>query len=136
MKKVRVLLLLALVMALSASGCGGVNYSFTTVGSSTTIKVNSAEDGSVGESGAFSVGRGKTAVVESALDRGELQIDFAEATIYRYADGSEDVTIGDVAASVTVGPGAGEEINLDQGDYVLQVTAVGDVNGKVTVKIG
>ena len=135
MKKTYIALIMALVLCALLAGCDAATYTFTGVGNKTTIEVNNAEDGAFAESQWFSVGKGRTAVVESALDKGELKIDFAEATIFAHEDGPEDVIVGDVIASVTVGPGDRAEFPLDKGDYVLQVTAVGTANGKVVVDI-
>lgn len=135
MKKTCIALVLALMLSLLLAGCKIGTYTFTGVGNKTTIEVNDAADGAYGESNYISVGKGRTAVVDSSLDKGELQIDFAEAIVFPNEDGPEDVHIGEVFASVTVGAGEHVEIPLEQGDYVLQVTAVGNANGKVVVDI-
>ena len=135
MKKTHIALILALVLCALLAGCDGVTYTFTGAGNKTTIEVNNAEDGAFGESQWFSVGKGRTAVVASSLDKGELKIDFAEVTVYAHEDGPEDVIVGDVIASVTVGAGDGAEFSLERGEYILQVKAVGTANGKVVVDI-
>ena len=135
MKKTSIALILMLALCALLAGCDAATYTFTGAGNKTTIEVNNAEDGAFAESQWFSVGKGRTAVVESTLDKGELKIDFAEATIYAHEDGPEDVIVGDVIASVTAGAGDGAEFSLEPGEYVLQVTAVGTANGKVVVDI-
>ena len=117
------------------SGCSGFSYTFSGWGNKTTIDVSNAEDGKFGESSVISAGSGSVAVVESALDKGQLQIDFAEATVFNFSDEPEEVVVGDVVKSVTVGPGSREELPLEAGDYVLQVTAIGTANGKVTATV-
>ncbi|MBQ6539955.1 MAG: hypothetical protein IJL71_02905 [Oscillospiraceae bacterium] len=131
MKKARFMCLIVLAAALLLTGCSGFTMSVTTSGSKTTIKVNNAADGDSMETNPSSVGKGRVCVVESSLDKGELRIDFAEAHVFSYED--DDYTVGDVVKSVTVGPGDREEFDLEKGDYVLQITSVGDTNGKVTV---
>ena len=135
MKQTKIAICLALMMALLLVGCAGATFTTTSVGNKSTIEVNNAEDGATAEAGPFSVGKGKTAYVESALEKGKLQIDFAEATVFKHDDMSDDVIIGDVKASVTVGAGEQVEVPLERGDYVLQLTAVGNTGGKVTVNI-
>ena len=135
MKKTVILFVLTLVLAVLLAGCGAFSLSFTTLGGNTTIEVNDVEDGTAGESNWFSVSKGKTVVIESSLEKGKLKIDFAEATVFHHADEPEDVIVGDVAASVTVGAGEREELSVEPGDYVLQVTAVGKTNGKVAVRL-
>ena len=56
------------------------------------------------------------------------------ATLVTWTEDDEEQTIvGDVVAGETVGPGDSREFPLNQGDYVLQITAVGSTSGKVTV---
>ena len=136
MKKTRIAVIALLLLAVLLTGCDGVNFVFTTAGSKTTIEVKNAADGAYGESTNFSVGKGKIVYVDYALDKGELKIDFAEATIFHNENSSDDVIVGGVAESITVGPGDKVEVDLGRGDYVMQVTASGETNGTVTVKVG
>ena len=125
----------ALALALALAGCGSFSYTFTTAGNRTTIEINDVEDGEAADSGVISVGKDRAAVIESALEKGQLQIDFTEAAVFHNEDTPDDVMLGDVAQSVTVEPGTKETLSLERGDYVLQVTAVGNTGGKVTVNI-
>ena len=43
--------------------------------------------------------------------------------------------LGDIYATVTVGPDDKEEIELPQGDYIYQLTAIGTTNGTVTIDV-
>ena len=135
MKTARIIAILALVLALLLAGCDGATFVITGTPNKTTIQVNDASDGAYGESSPISVGKGRVAVVESALEKGELQIDFAEATIFHYNDDTEEIIIGDVLARVKVGGGDKATVPLEKGDYVLQVTTVGSTGGKVTVSL-
>ena len=118
------------------TGCAGASFTTTSVGDKTTIEAKEAEDGASGETSHFSVGKDRKAVIESSLDKGELKIDFAAASVYYDPDTEiEDVTVLDVVSSVTVGAGESEELSLEPGDYVMQYTAVGAVSGKVIVDI-
>ncbi len=135
MKTAKTAAILALVHTLLLAGCDGATFVFTSTPNKTTIQVNDAADGAYAESSPISVGKGRVAVVEAALEKGEVKIEFAEATIIDHDEDSGEIILGDVIASVTVGAGAKETIPLEKGDYVLLVTTVGSTGGKVTVSI-
>ncbi len=135
MKTAKIIAFLALVLALLLAGCDGATFVFTGTPGKMTIQINDAADGAYAESSPLSVGKDRVAVVESALDKGELQIEFAEATILRNSDDTEEIIIGDVIAMVKVSSGDKATLPLGKGDYVLQVTTVGSTGGKVTVSI-
>ena len=134
MKKMRIAIPVILIAGLLLAGCAGATFTISSAGNRTTIEANNAEDGSTAESGSFSVGKGKTACVESSLEKGKLKIDFAQSTVYMEHE-TERTIVGDVVASETVGPGGSRELSLPQGDYVMLITAVGSTSGKVTVNI-
>ena len=134
LRNAKSIVLLLLLLSLLLTGCAGASLSITSLGNKTTIEANEAEDGRYLESTAFSVGKGKTVVIESSLEKGQLKIEFAQAIVWRDED-MEETMIGDVVASETVGVGDSREISLEQGDYVLQVTVIGSTSGKVTVDI-
>lgn len=138
MKRARIAIILALAIAsiLLLAGCDGAKLTSTSVGGKTTIEAKDAADGTYGETGPFSVGKGKSAAIESSLDKGELKIEFMEVAIFHNDVGPDDVMNLDVVASVTVGAGDKRDIALEKGDYLLQYTTVGETNGKVTVNIG
>ena len=94
-----------------------------------------ADDGATSESLYVSIGKNRIATIESALDKGQLQIDITEAIVFKNEDDSEDVMLGDIYATVTVGPDDKEEIELPQGDYIYQLTAIGTTNGTVTIDV-
>lgn len=137
MKKATSVWVLLLALALLLSGCGVHTFAITSVGDNTTIKLDGIEDGATNEGGRlFSVRNGSVILVDSALEKGALRVDFAEAiVIYDAEDESEDYGAGAVAASVTVGAGDRKEVALAKGDYVMQLTAVGETSGTVTVKL-
>lgn len=127
--------MLALVLFLM-TGCSGFKMSFTTTGNNTTIEVKSADDGYTAESPDFSVGSGRAAVITSSLEEGKLKIDFMQVTIFHNEDNSpDDVIYGDIAETITIGPGDKQTIALPASDYIMQVTVVGKTSGKVTVNI-
>ena len=132
MKKMKIAIPVILIVGLLLVGCAGATFSISSAGSNSTIEVNNAEDGSTAESRSFSVGKGKTAYIESSLEKGQLKIDFAQATVITEHE-TERTIVGDVVASETVGPGDSREFSLQQGDYVMLLTAVGSTSGKVTV---
>lgn len=136
MRKMKFLWLMTLVMALLLSGCGSSSFTFTTFGEDTTIEVKDAEDGKTSESTYFTIGKNRVAIVESSLDKGELKIDFTEVTVRKETeDDIEEVIPGEVVTSVTVGVGEKKEVPIERGDYILQVTTIGQTNGKVKVDV-
>ena len=135
MKTAKTAAILALVLTLLLAGCDGATVVFTGTPNKTTIQVNDAADGAYAESSPISVGKGRVAVVESALEKGELKIEFAEATIFRNNNDTEEIIVGDVIAMAKVSSGDKATLPLEKGDYVLQVTTVGSTGGKVTVSI-
>ena len=74
MKRIRTICLVLLTVAVLLAACGGFSFSITTMGDKTTIDVNSKKDGDFMESDPLEIGRGRTTVVESSLEKGELQI--------------------------------------------------------------
>ncbi len=135
MRKVRFVCVLALVLALLLSGCEKFHFSFTTALNNTKIEVNDAVDGDFAESSPISVGKDRVVVVDSALEKGKLKIDFTKATVFSNEDGPDDVILGDVVASVTVGRSGKERLALERGDYVMQIEAIGETDGVVTVNV-
>lgn len=134
MKKMKIVVPMILIVGLLLVGCAGATFTITSAGNKSTIEANNAEDGSTAESGSFSVGKEKTAYVDSSLEKGQLKIDFAQAIIFREHD-TERTIVGDVVASETIGPGDSRELPLQQGDYVMLLTAIGSTSGKVTINI-
>lgn len=133
MRNARNIVIALLMISALLAGCAGPSFRIISGGNNTTIEASNAEDGRTAEVGPISVGKGKTAVVESFLDKGELKLEFAEATVFSSSDGEDEVVTGDVIVWVIVGPGDGSRFTLEKGDYMLTVTAVGTANGTVTV---
>ena len=134
MKRIRTICLVLLTVAVLLAACGGFSFSITTMGDKTTIDVNSKKDGEFMESDPLEIGRGRTTVVESSLEKGELQIEFLEASVFFNDDGPDDFIAGDVVDSVTVGPGSQEKLNLESGNYVLHITTIGETKGSVEIR--
>lgn len=143
MRKITMTCLAALLTALILAGCAGFDFnftfSFTNIMGKTTVEIKDAKDGDTEQSGYVSVGKGRAAVIESALEKGQLQIDIAEAEVYAVGDGDDDtaadIVVGDVVESITVGPGDTARVSLEKGDYVYLVTAIGETSGKVVIDI-
>ncbi len=135
MKKLSTVLIVVLLLAMLLAACGTSTFTTSSVGEDTKIEVTDADDGSTSESLYVSIGKNRIATIESALDKGQLQIDITEAIVFKNEDDSEDVTLGDIYATVTVGPDDKEEIELPQGDYIYQLTAIGTTNGTVTIDV-
>ena len=134
MKHVKLAVCIAVTIALLA-GCAGVSFVVTTAGNKVSVKVDDPDDGTYVETESFSFGKDQVVSVTSDLEDGELQIEFIEATVFTYADQTEDVTLGDTAVSVTVGPDDETEFDLPKGDYVIRVTAAGSPSGKARIEI-
>lgn len=139
MKRISLLCLTLLLSALVLGGCGGIKFSFdiTKVGNKVTVKVNDIGDGETTETDYVSIGKGRSVFVESQLEKGQLQIDIAEATVYTHADPdqSDDIYVGDVVESITVGPGDTAQVSLKKGDYVYQLKTIGQTSGKVVLDV-
>ena len=135
MKKISIVLSVVLILAMLLAACGTSTFTTSSVGEDTKIEVTDADDGATSESLYVSIGKNRIATIESALDKGQLQIDITEAIVFKNEDDSEDVMLGDIYATVTVGPDDKEEIELPQGDYIYQLTAIGTTNGTVTIDV-
>ena len=136
MKRIVSALLISFLFCVSLSACGKVfHYDITSTPNKTTIKVMNASNDTYAESGIISIGKNKTITVTSSLEKGELQIGFASALDLSGADDTDDYEILGLEAMVNVKPGDVEELHLEEGDYVLQLMAVGDTNGTVTIDI-
>ena len=135
MKKFSIVLSVVLLLAMLLAACGTSTFTTTSLGEDTKIEVENADDGATAESLYVSIGKNRIATIESALDKGQLQIDITEAIVFKNEDDSEDVMLGDIYATVTVGPDDKEEIELPQGDYIYQLTAIGTTNGTVTIDV-
>ncbi len=135
MNRKKALIPLLLVFLFLLGGCKGFKYSFTSFGDSTKIEVNGSE-GDYGESSDFEVGKNRQIVLKSELESGQLQIDFAEATVfYSDSDSPRDVIVGDVVTSVKIGEGETLTFDPPQGDYVMCCTCIGTTKGVVTMDI-
>ena len=135
MKKISIVLSVVLILAMLLAACGTSTFTTSSVGEDTKIEVTDADDGATSESLYVTIGKNRIATIESALDKGQLQIDITEAIVFKNEDDSEDVMLGDIYATVTVGPDDKEEIELPQGDYIYQLTAIGTTNGTVTIDV-
>ena len=136
MKKLGFICIITLALSIVLLGCDGVSFTFTSFGGNTKIEVNNASDGAEGESQPISVGKDRSIVVKSSLDKGRLQIDFVEAIVFPATeDETEEIILGDVASSVEVASGGEATVSLERGDYVLQVKAIGETSGTVTLSV-
>jgi hypothetical protein len=91
-----------MVLVLFTGGCTAGNYVFSGGMGKHKIEVH-ATDGAYGESYDFAVGRNQKVVLKPDLSEGELQIDFAPATVIMTdPDTPEDVIIGEVLETVKV----------------------------------
>ena len=134
MKHIKFAVCVMLIIALLGA-CGGAKFSMTSTGQKSTVKANEAEDGDFIETEYTSVGKNRIAVIEADLEKGQLQIDFVEVTVFAHVDEPADVIEGDVAVSVTVGSGDKEQVDIPKGDYVIRITAVGTTTGEAKIVI-
>lgn len=135
MKKFKFVMIMSVLLSLFLTGCGGFNYAITTTANRITIELKDAKDGAYADSDAFSVGKDRILRIDPALTDGQLQIEFAEAVVFVNSEGPDDVTKLDVVKTVNVLPGQPLEVELPEGDYVMQLTAAGGTSGKVTINI-
>mgnify|MGYP000449875746 CR=1 FL=1 len=134
MKKSKLFVVYSILMMLVLSACGSANYVISGGLGKIKIEVNNVEDGKYAESGAFSFSKNKPITVESALDKGELQIEFAYVINMADPDEVDDYVITDIAQTVTVKPGDTLEITVDYSqEYELLLTAIGNTNGTVNI---
>lgn len=134
MKRTKMLFSLIILSLLFASGCKGFKYVFTGGLDGYSIEVN-ASDGDYAESSDFTLLSDRNAVITGNLEEGKLQIEFAEATIIMTdPDTPEDVIVGNVIETVTVGGNEELTVRLPQNDYVMLVTAMGKTKGKIDIK--
>ena len=134
MKRTKMLFSLIILSLLFANGCKGFKYVFTGGLDGYSIEVN-ASDGDYAESSDFTLLSDRNAVITGNLEEGKLQIEFAEATIIMTdPDTPEDVIVGNVIETVTVGGNEELTVRLPQNDYVMLVTAMGKTKGKIDIK--
>ena len=134
MKHIKAAVCILMIIALLV-GCSGAAFSMTTTGQKSKVKANEAEDGTFIETEYTSVGKNRIAVIEANLEKGQLQIDFVEVTVFAHENQPADVIEGDVAVSVTGGSDDKEQIDLPRGDYVIRITAVGTTTGEAKIEI-
>ena len=125
-------ILLALAMILTA--CKG-GFVISGTNSKLTIKIEDAKNDAYAESQDFSVGKNKAASVTSSLEKGKLKIDFVEVVVTKDDKDNEQIDYFGTKATVTVGPGETQKVEIPNGDYVMQLTAVGETTGTVVVEI-
>lgn len=137
MKNSRKFIIAALVLTMSfmLMACSGGSYSFTQAGDKLTISAT-ATDGAEQEYEAIEVGKDCTVNIASALEKGELEIEFVEAVNTKTDEDEDDnYALFDTAATVTVGPESTEAVQLPEGEYVLEVEAKGETKGDVVITI-
>ncbi len=129
-KKMFAAVMLPAVLLLT--GCSS-DFVVTQSGNNSTIEMKNVEDGKNMETEDFHVGSGEVVEVSANMSKGELQIDFAEATtIY---GNTNETYLGEVVKSITVSTKFTAQVTLPEGDYGMILTTVGTSNGVVTVKV-
>ena len=129
MKKLRMILTVLLVLVLT--GCGAVKYEITGGFSKMTVKVHNVDDQAYGESQEFSTKGNIT--IEPELKKGSLQIEFAEVVNWASADEPDNYEVIAIAKTVTVTGNEKQEIEIPSGDYILQMTAIGNTDSTVII---
>ena len=135
MKKIKNILVLAVLSVLLLSGCSGAKFDITSSSDSAKIKVNDVEDGTYAEISTISVPGGKKVHIASSLSKGKLKIEFCEAVDISSAGESEEYVAGNIMKTVEVGPGEELDVSLDPARYLLQVTAIGQTDGTVQINV-
>ncbi len=135
MKKIKFIYLVMMVLVLFTGGCTAGNYVFSGGMGKHKIEVH-ATDGAYGESYDFAVGRNQKVVLKPDLSEGELQIDFAPATVIMTdPDTPEDVIIGEVLETVKVSGKEEVSVVLPEDSYVMEITSIGASKGTVNIEI-
>ena len=137
MKKIRLFITASLILTLAFMliACSGSNYSFTQVGNKLTISA-AATDGAEQEYEAIEVAKGSTVNITSALETGELEIEFVEALNTKTDEDEDDAyVLFDTAATVNIGPDSTESLQLEESDYVLEIKAIGETKGDVVITV-
>ncbi|MBQ6560378.1 MAG: hypothetical protein IJL85_06070 [Erysipelotrichaceae bacterium] len=135
MKRIRITMILLSLIALLLSGCGGAKFDITSSSKNAKIKINDVEDGTYAEISTMSVSKGKTVHVESSLNKGKLKIEFCEAIDISTGDEPNEYVAGAIIETVEIGPGETLEVSLDSGEYLLQLTTIGQTEGTVQINI-
>ena len=128
----KIICLLVLIMSLLLTACGGIDFEFGQVGNSITVKANKATDGKYAQSDYFSVNKNQAVKVTSSLTGGQLKIEFIEVVVFH---GDVDIIPGALAATVTVGPDETKTVVLEEGEYIMALTAIGTAEGKISTEV-
>lgn len=131
----KIICLLVLIMSLLLTACGGIDFEFGQVGNSITVKANKATDGKYAQSDYFSVNKNQAVKVTSSLTDGQLKIEFIEVVVFHDTDGDVDIIPGALAATVTVGPDETKTVVLEEGEYIMALTAIGTAEGKISTEV-
>ena len=116
-------------------GCSGAKYSISGGPTKTTIEV-SADDGNYGEAFVMDINKNKIVKIDSQLEKGELQIDFAEVINTATGDEPDDYEIVNTIKTINIKPGDQVEVDLDfAGEFMPTLTAVGETSGTVVISI-
>ena len=136
MKK-RIIITVIMIISLLLTGCGKTDFDLTRIGDNTTIKVNNTTEGKSTDTDYFSVGRNEHVAIECSLDKGSLTMEFIEVTVFINLDGGPDDVIENKSVkTITVTGTDTTTVDLDRGDYIIRITAVGNTNGTVKVNVG
>ena len=135
MKK-RIIITVLIIMALLLTGCGKNDFEFTRIGDNTTIKA-STTDGKSGDTEYISVGKNEHVTVESSLEKGALSLEFISVDVFIHSDDSPDdiIEIGTVK-TLKISGNDSATIDLDKGNYIMRINAVGTTEGTVKVNVG
>lgn len=135
MKKIITKLIAVLFVALIITGCGKAHFEFSGGFGKYTFKVNDVDNDAYGESFAIGINDGKKFVIDSALTKGQLKIDFAEVVNFATGDEPDDYEVVGIVDTITIGPGEKKEVSVPGAEYFLQLTAIGNTDGELTVTI-
>ena len=91
--------------------------------------------GKYAQSDYFSVNKNQAVKVTSSLTGGQLKIEFIEVVVFHDTDGDVDIIPGALAATVTVGPDETKTVVLEEGEYIMALTAIGTAEGKISTEV-
>lgn len=137
MKKTVITILALALAGILLAGCSVSSFSTSSINNKVTIEMNGVKDGDVSETGPITVEDGQSISVDVKITKGTIKIDFLDAATAVRKNDSDSVSTGKVISSLTM-PMSGTNsyaVTIGKGEYLLQVSAVGETSGTATVNV-
>lgn len=139
--KRKVTLLCAVIMAvvLMLNGCGGQKEPTMAMDVSdektALITANNSDDGDFLLAGSIVVEEGEEVCIDSALDEGEINIEFLVIGGESINADIDDITSGDVAWNDVVSGNDTMNCSFGEGEFSIKATSKGKANGTVMINV-